>query len=75
MRRANSPCCAALAYCAGRNAAGVLLGTPGMISTNAGRFSFSVPRPYAAHEPALGRTSRPEPVKIMFFAVKWSSLS
>ena len=66
---------AAEPYCAGRKTDGVLLGTPGMISTNAGRFSFSVPSPYATHDPALGRTSRPEPVKIMFLAVKWSSLS
>src|SRR5439155_1986525 len=66
---------AVLAYIAGRNAAGVPLGWPGMISMNAGRLSFSVPNPYATHDPAGGRGSRPEPVAIMFLAVKWSSLS
>src|SRR3954462_11760616 len=46
-----------------------------MISTNAGRLAFSVPSPYDTHDPIGGRGSRPEPVAIMFFAVKWSSLS
>jgi len=46
-----------------------------MISTNAGRLEFSVPSPYATHDPIAGRVSRPEPVAIMFLAVKWSSLS
>src|SRR5207244_667772 len=34
----------------------------GQTVTNAGRFSFSVPRPYATHAPILGRTKLSLPV-------------
>ena len=37
---------------------------PSDITTNAGRFAFSVPSPYVAHAPRLGRPIRIEPVFI-----------
>jgi hypothetical protein len=41
----------------------------------AGRFWFSVPRPYTTHEPMLGLTIRSEPVFMNTVATSWAGMS
>src|SRR5579859_7563413 len=41
------------------------------ITTNAGRFCVSVPRPYVTHEPTQGKPIRVEPVLILNSAGEW----
>ena len=57
-------------YAAGRNADGRALGTPGIISMNAGQVLVHRPQPVGEPRPQVRPASRPAPVKIMFLAVK-----
>src|SRR6185436_15608619 len=40
-------------------------------TTKAGRFAFSVPRPYVTHEPSEGRPARVDPVFIWHTPPEW----
>ena len=42
-----------------------------VITTNEGRFSFSVPSPYVTHEPRHGRPAIGEPVFIWHTPPEW----
>src|SRR5260221_9424351 len=42
-----------------------------VITTNAGRFVFSVPKPYVVHAPSEGRPARIEPVFIWHTPPEW----